>query len=303
MKVKLLFIALFSMVIQAQTVGTKVLFEDSFESYEDFSIEDIGDWITLDLDGSSTVGLGAVWENRLDPQAFIVFNPISLGISSSKLSPKTGDKFIGAFAALLPEEGGRGPNNDWLISPPIQLGASANEVRFWVKSLGETPGVEAYEVGVYTGTGKKIDPADFTIISEERALTVPFLDWEQRSYNLDAYANQTVRIGIHFKAEDMHLFMIDDFKVTTGVLGTTDFFADHFSVFPNPANDVLNIVAKNGREIKVIRIIDWNGKIVKTVSVPRQTETQINTADLAAGAYVIAIQTNEGNTIFKFLKN
>jgi hypothetical protein len=69
MKKKLL-IAIFAFCSQlnAQTV----LFEDSFETYNDFIIENIGDWITIDIDGSSTYAGGSEveWPNRFLPQAF-----------------------------------------------------------------------------------------------------------------------------------------------------------------------------------------------------------------------------------------
>ncbi|MEO4007015.1 choice-of-anchor J domain-containing protein [Flavobacterium sp. CAU 1735] len=299
---KLLFGLLFSITIQAQTTNTKMLFEDSFETYEDFSIKDIGDWITLDLDKSRTVGLGAVWKNRLEPQAFIVFNPISIGILNADLNAKTGNKFIGAFAALLPEEGGEGPNNDWLISPPIHLGVSANELHFWVKSLGKATGVKAYKVGVYIEAKKPIDLADFTIISGETPLTVSE-KWEQKHYNLDAYADQTVRIGIHFVASDMHLFMMDDFEVTTSTLSTADFFANNFSVFPNPAKDVLNISTKNNIEIKKIELTDVSGSVVKQLLVQREAEVAVNLVGLPSGVYFIAVETSQGKGTSKFIKN
>ena len=141
MRIQLLFMALLSMTVANAQMqkGTTTLFEDSFESYTDFSITDIGGWITLDLDKSPTMGDPEFyWQNRYKPHAFIVFNPANT-ISATKLpgiySAKEGTKYIGSWGAIIPKEGGRKRNDDWLISPQIQLGASANEVSFWVKSL------------------------------------------------------------------------------------------------------------------------------------------------------------------------
>ncbi|MDX9705805.1 MAG: T9SS C-terminal target domain-containing protein, partial [Weeksellaceae bacterium] len=53
-----------------------VIFEDDFESYEDFLIDGIGDWIMIDVDGSGTyTGGGGEFPNQFDPKAFMVFNP------------------------------------------------------------------------------------------------------------------------------------------------------------------------------------------------------------------------------------
>ncbi len=95
---------------------------------------------------------------------------------------------------------------------------------------------------------------------------------------------------------------IDTFSVDRP-LGTQDFFAKNFVIFPNPAKEVLNIAAKNGMDIKGIQITDLNGRIVKSAAVQTQPEAQINIADLSAGAYFVSVQTNEGTTTSKFFKN
>ncbi|MEO4007014.1 T9SS type A sorting domain-containing protein [Flavobacterium sp. CAU 1735] len=319
MRIQLLFMALLSMImVNAQTQkGTTTLFEDSFESYTDFSITDIGSWITLDLDESPTMGDSEFyWNNRYQPHAFIVFNPNNT-ISATKVSDfysaKEGTKYMGSWGAIIPKEGEKNRNDDWLISPQIQLGASANEVSFWVKSLKNRLKIEAgsvlenYTVGIYTGSATPTSSDDFTLIANiSDADTLPLSttpDWEQKTFNLDAFANQKVRIGIHNVSKNKYFFMIDDFKVTTATLGTQDFFAQNFSVFPNPAQDVLNIAAKNGMEIKVVQITDLNGRIVKTATAPAQTATQINIADLTTGVYFVSVRTNEGTATSKFLKN
>ena len=68
---------LFVVTITAQiNENSKVLFEDDFEAYESFSISDIGDWITIDLDKSKTKTDGTImWPNATQEQAFIIFDP------------------------------------------------------------------------------------------------------------------------------------------------------------------------------------------------------------------------------------
>jgi hypothetical protein len=51
-----------------------------------------------------------------------------------------------------------------------------------------------------------------------------------------------------------------------------------------------------------VTIVDVNGRTVKTV-VDNQTQLQINVSDLTSGVYFMNIETNEGKTVKKFIKN
>ncbi|MEO4007011.1 T9SS type A sorting domain-containing protein [Flavobacterium sp. CAU 1735] len=291
-----LFILLASGTINAQ----RTLFEDSFETYSDFSIDHVGNWTMLDLDGGIPKVTAGIWENKTNPQAFIIFNHSTLGaanlydmLSMYNYRARTGDKCAISWK-------NQAVNNDWMISPPVLLGASSNQLRFWINSFA----TEDYEVGVYRGVGNPTATSDFEII-EGNSPGAGKVGWRERIFNLDTYAGETIRIGIHYRSSSIiaHCLMVDDFLVTTATLSTTDFFAKNFSVFPNPAQDVLNITAKNGMEIKGIQVTDLNGRIVKSVAVQRQAEAQINVSDLTVGAYFISVQTNEGIATSKFLKN
>jgi len=76
------------------------------------------------------------------------------------------------------------------------------------------------------------------------------------------------------------------------------FFAENFTLYPNPTTDVLNISSKNGLNASEIKITDLSGKVVK---VQKDVST-INVSDLAAGTYLIDITTKEGKATSKFIK-
>jgi len=296
---------LFSM--NAQTV----LFEDSFESYNDFIITGIGDWITLDLDGSVTYTDESAtfeWPNLGDPQAFIIFNPAVAGVTNAtsgaevrNYDPKTGQKYAACWAAVMPGdgEGGAGPNNDWLISPAITLGGSQNEVKFWVKSMSNTYGLETYKVGVYVGNGTPTGASDFTIISGATNLTAPYPNWQEKTFSLDNYSNQTVRIGILCNSQNHYMFMVDDFSVTTASASVDSPLANSFSVYPNPAKEVLNISNTIGAELLSVTVTDLNGRTVKQIN---SSVEQINISDLNAGVYFVNINSTEGSLTKKIVK-
>ncbi|HEY0091281.1 MAG TPA: T9SS C-terminal target domain-containing protein, partial [Flavobacterium sp.] len=126
------------------------VFEDSFETYEDFAITGFGDWLTLDLDllgtyTGGTPGADPAWANAGAPQAWQIFNPTTAMVVNDNnaacsgddeirnFDPHTGNKYAASWASAL--EGGAPVNNDFLISPVLNLGASNNVLKFWVKSM------------------------------------------------------------------------------------------------------------------------------------------------------------------------
>lgn len=68
------------------------------------------------------------------------------------------------------------------------------------------------------------------------------------------------------------------------------------AIYPNPANEILNIRFKNPIEAKVL-IYNMLGQNVKTYQISTQ-ETSLNISDLLAGIYLLKIN----NETFKFIK-
>ena len=209
--------------------GAVTLLEDDFESYDDFIITGIGEWITLDVDGLNTYtgGVGttadpASYANAGAAMAYQIFNPSTTTPSAATNSdgtdgetrdfdPRSGAKYAAAWAAV---PGANPANDDWLVSPVLSLGNSNNAVSFWVKAMSNSYGPENYNVGIYVGSGTPTSGADFTIISAA-SLTAPYGVWTEDTYDLSAYNNQDVRIGIHCISADRYMFMVDDFTATT----------------------------------------------------------------------------------------
>jgi hypothetical protein len=81
------------------------------------------------------------------------------------------------------------------------------------------------------------------------------------------------------------------------VTNTTD-----FSVYPNPANDVVNISNTTSAIISNIEMTDLNGRVVKNVTL-NATEGQINISDLSTGVYMMNVTSDQGSSIKKVVKN
>jgi len=293
---------------KAQTV----IFEDSFETYEDFAISDIGEWTLRDLDEAQrNYGIqNYSFPNQGAIPSFIVFNPTSvlptgpLGgpFSQESNAPKTGDKYMVTFASYnlttgTPPGQIAVEQSDWLISPQITLGSTENVVTFWAKSYTLEYGAERFKVLV---SSNDTETASFTAISTGNYVAAANTTWTEYTYNIPAsYNSQSVYIAIQCVSIDSFMFMVDDFKVTTtGTVSNDKFFKENFKIFPNPTSDVLNISAINGLEFQEVSIIDMTGRVVKSIS----SGLSIDVSDLASGTYVLYIETLEGKGTSKFIK-
>jgi len=300
-KTLLCFLLLSSMCLSAQIT----LFEDGFETYPNFVIENIGSWTLTDVDGGETWGIDVgdeedpipvEFENSGYTGAFIVFNSLATDpLVGTAWAAHTGDKVIACFNSMPPIA----PNNDWLISPRIQLGATGNSLTFWAKSAASAYPNERFKIGIST-TGTAV--ANFTVISTGAYIQTT-ATWTQYTYNLDAYAGQNVYISLNCISNDQFALLIDDYKVTAATLSTSDFFATNFSVYPNPSTGLVNLASKNNTAINTIQITDLNGRVVRNINTKGVSETQINISDLTAGMYFLNVQTDSGSGTTKIIRS
>lgn len=280
--------------LNAQTT----IFEDSFETYTNFAISNVGNWTLTDVDLKSTYGFqGITFANSGVAKSFQVFNstattPVMTPTAASNWTAKTGSKMMVCFAA------GSSPwNNDWMITPQMQLGSSGNNLSFWAKGCDATFGAEKFKVLVST---TNTATASFTVISPNPVTTPSDATWHEYTYNLDAYSGQNIYIAIQCVSQDQFGFAVDDFKVTTtGTLATSEVSkasAASVSVFPNPVTDVLNIKAKD--KVNSIEIYDISGRKVNA----DLDGDKVNVRHLNPGSYIINIETKAGKTTEKFIK-
>lgn len=289
------------------------VFEDSFDTYNDFIITGIGQWQTLDLDLLNTYTGGTsgtpAWANAGAPQAYQIFNPTTALVTNAtngvggetenrNFDPRTGAKFAACWAGVPSTTGGATANNDWLVSPVLNLtGATGSALSVWVKSMSDSYGLEKYRIGVYVGTGTPTQVSDFTIISGVPNLTAPYGTWAERTQSLTAYDGQNIRIGIQCRTADAYMFMVDDFKITATTLSSEAFTLQGVKMYPNPATDVLNIVSET-EELTKVSITDLNGRVVKQVN---NNLSQISLQDLAKGIYMVTIESATAKKVEKLI--
>lgn len=84
-----------------------------------------------------------------------------------------------------------------------------------------------------------------------------------------------------------------------GLASVNDYSTSKFSIYPNPANDVINVSYADA--INTVTITDLNGRIVKQV-VLGVNEAQINIADLSQGVYILNATANGKSITEKIVK-
>ncbi|HLP54038.1 MAG TPA: choice-of-anchor J domain-containing protein [Fluviicola sp.] len=100
----------------------------------------------------------------------------------------------------------------------------------------------------------------------------------------------------HHNCTDENFIMLDDINVTNGGLGINEAIVEA-SVFPNPANEVLNIVTTE--ELAEVRIMTADGKVAFISAT-----SNVNVADLRSGMYLYEAITVSGKVARgNFVKN
>lgn len=85
------------------------------------------------------------------------------------------------------------------------------------------------------------------------------------------------------------------------VLSSSNFEKNNVVVYPNPANDVVN-VKSDSNQFTSYELYDIQGRLIKKANVSNSNSFQIITASLAKGVYMLNLFTNEGNFVQKIVK-
>jgi hypothetical protein len=182
-----------------------IVFSDSFETYEDFIVDDFPPWTTYDGDGGSTWGMtGYTWPNVYYIGSFMIFNPTQ----TEPALPATYDAHTGVkYASCWDTETSMAPNDDWLFTP--QLSATTyGEVSLWARSLNSQYGLEDFEIGVST---TDTTPTSFAILQINNDAPIT---WTEYTLDISSYSGQSIYICVHVFSNDVFAFFMDDFQVT-----------------------------------------------------------------------------------------
>ncbi len=89
---------------------------------------------------------------------------------------------------------------------------------------------------------------------------------------------------------------------TLALLAKSDFaFENYLSIYPNPANTILNIETKQTIEVTSINIYNTLGQIVLVIPNAQQTKS-VDVSSLKTGNYLMKVNSAKGSSSVKFVK-
>ncbi|MCM1006297.1 MAG: choice-of-anchor J domain-containing protein [Prevotella sp.] len=177
-------------------------FTDSFDNYDSFIIDNIGDYTMVDGDGLTPCGiLGVTFPNMSQPMAFQVWEPTdpTVNVDAEIWAPRSGNKCLVAWTSLSSTQ--EPFNDDWLISPELYCDNQPHKLSFFAKRPVGDYGPETFEV-LYSTTGK--ETADFESIKVELVMKG---DWIEYEYELPA---GTRYFAIRYLSSNKFAMLFDD---------------------------------------------------------------------------------------------
>ena len=270
-----------------------IVWQDNFECYEPFAIDNIGDWIAYDFEGGITWGAeGVDFTNEGYVGSGIIFNyplSVSAGGDISNWNTYEGNQGLYFFASGANQT--TYPNDDWMISPEFTIdGVSSPMLSFWAKSVTDQYGLDRFQIGI----GSSTNPDDFTIISSGNYEEAP-TSWTLYEYDLSAYEGQTVRLGVHCVSNDSFVLMMDSFKVE-GTLGLNNFENGNIQYNYNINSRKLEI--NSDLNLKNVEVYNLLGQNIISKDIYSNSIT-LDLSYLSASIYVIRVTGNAGYKTFK----
>jgi hypothetical protein len=197
--------------------STERVFDD-VEGYDKFAIDNVGSWTMYDGDegynyyfqGDSGV---LTWDNYNVPQAFIVFDPTVLNVSTLPFTPYSGNQAFVSWACATSQ------NDDWLISP--ELSGDAQLVSFLACSA-----VSGSEPFYFWASSTGTEPTDFVRISGADAINTS-TTWRYYHY---ALPEGTKYFAINYIGKAGNGLVIDDLIYEAYPLATAP---DGYNVYRN----------------------------------------------------------------------
>jgi hypothetical protein len=243
-----------------------------------------------DFEDTATIGMWSIADLDADGNNW-GFYDLSASTSThlNPLNTAAGSQSWDGTAGLNPD--------NLLISPPIDLTTASGTIMLsWDVASAEsaTSTFAAEEYSVYATNDPltaAVGAADFNEILPDGGTVY------NRSIDISSMAgSDSVYFVIrHHNTFDMNLLVADNILITA-TSGTTsvDEIVLAANVFPNPANDMLNI--KLNKNIAGVNVYSLDGKIV-IVESANSTSTSINTSGLTAGMYVYEIIGTDGRSV------
>lgn len=214
--------------------------------------------------------------------------------------------------------------SNWLLTPSFTL-ENGNVVSFYTRngtasSLTNAAKADRLEFRMSTNGAFSTEPSlgntdvgDYTNVlvqvNPTQTLSGYPTSWTKYSYTITGFSGPTeCKFAFRYfvtnggaNGTKSDIIGIDTFSVDTTDLATNQNFDQDFSVFPNPATQLVTVLNKKGDVIKNIQITDLNGRIISSLN-EKTILSEINISSLTSGIYFLKVQTENGLATTKLIK-
>lgn len=256
---------------------------------DNFDDEDISNWTLIDSDGDEfNWSVAQLVDNGGQP----VGTPVLRSMSWTSDPP--------------PDGTGLNPDN-WAISPVINLSTytAGTLIQLNWKAMAADADFDTEKYTVYVGTSNTTEALMASTVTFSETLS-GINDLTPRTIDISSFAGEaTVYVAYrhHGVFNQFSLEMDDVTVVAGGTAGLNENLASKFSVFPNPANNVINISNAENILVDGVEIVDLNGRTVKSVKYDGVATAEINISELSSGLYMMNVSSDKGMTTKKIMKN
>ncbi len=185
-----------------------------------------------------------------------------------------------------------GQADRWLITPAITIGAYGN-VLYWNAKSHDPSFPDDYMILI-----SKTDTALASFTDTLYNIVNELATWQARSVNMSdsGFVSETIHIAFVNRTNNGFKLYIDDIRVEKeDPVGINEQQINSFVVYPNPANNELNLsgISQND-EVKIYSI---DGQLILI-----STGNHIDIATLENGRYIVASKTNGQVVRTQFVK-
>jgi hypothetical protein len=103
------------------------------------------------------------------------------------------------------------------------------------------------------------------------------------------------RFGVNVKPAQLHIV-----RKTEAEIKNTPLTDDLLKVYPNPAQDLLNVHLNGGQEFETLLVYNLTGQVVYQMTGLKTNRAQINVSNLQDGLYIVSIKAAKGVVKKKF---
>ncbi|MBD3581350.1 T9SS type A sorting domain-containing protein [Flavobacterium selenitireducens] len=204
--------------------------------------------------------------------------------------------FTGTIAALEAEAGESYP-----ISVTTGNGFSSESVGVWIDYNQDY--IFSEDEFTYIGTG---NATDGYVVTGNIAIPTTALDGPTRMRVVVAAAvaaNFTWEYACGPLDPESFFGEMEDYLINvTNDLATGEFDKGIVGIYPNPAQDVLNIEVASGATLNTVEIYNVTGQKVMQQTFVANAQNTMNVQTLAAGVYIVKLATDQGTSSQRLVK-